>query len=132
MFFENECAQLYYDARTNCINIIWKRKITTKEYREIFETLIQTIRVFHSPGWIADLRNQGGVSEKDQEWFLHEVLPEAVRFGLRRNAVVRHDDQDKEPYYQKGAERAKELGIEVRFFDSMDEAKSWMQTIFLN
>ena len=131
MFFENECAQLYYDARTNCINIIWKRKSTTSEYREIFETLLQTIRVFHSPGWIADLRNQGVVTEKDQHWFLGKVLPEAARCGLRRNAIVRYFDQDKEAYYQRGTERAKELGIEVRFFDSMDEAKMWMQAIFL-
>ncbi len=132
MFFENECAQLYFDARTNCINIIWKRTSSTSEYREIYETLLQTVRVFHSPGWIADLRNQGEVSERDQDWFLDSVLPEGARSGLKRNALVCYDYQVREAYYSRGTHRAKKLGIEVRFFETMDEAKSWMQTIFLN
>jgi hypothetical protein len=132
MVFENECAQLYYDARTNCINIIWKRTSTTAEYREIYETLLQTVRAFHSPGWIADLRNQGEINERDQRWFLDAVLPEGARSGLKRNALVRHDDPEKVPYYRRGTDRAAELGIEVRFFDNMDDAKAWMQAIFLN
>lgn len=130
MFFENECAQLYYDARTNCINIVWKRTITTKEYRETYETLLQTVRVFHSPGWIADLRNQGTVDDSDRVWFLESVLPEAARYGLRRNAIIRHQDHPNSVNILRGIEQAKELGIEARIFDSMEEAKVWMQAIF--
>ena len=131
MFFENECAQLYYDARTNCINVIWKRTISTTEYRETYETLLQTVRVFHSPGWITDLRKQGAVSDSDRLWFRESVLPEAARYGLKRNAIVRYDDHLNIAYFHHGIERAKELGIEVRTFDSMEEAKAWMQAIFL-
>lgn len=125
-FFENDAAQLYYDANINNTVIIWKRNVTSAEYRRAFEVVLQTIKTYNTPGWIADLRNQGVIQPEDQQWFIHTVLITANQNGLRRIGAVGFTDPIRKDYYERMQKICAELGIEIRVFDSVEAAISWM------
>ncbi|MFN3840601.1 MAG: sensor histidine kinase [Cyclobacteriaceae bacterium] len=127
VFFENDAAQLYYDANVNNTVIIWKRGITSVEYRKTFEVVLQTIKTYNTPGWIADLRNQGTVEASDQQWFIDTVLKAAHRNGLKRIGAVGFTDPVRKDYYERMKNVSAELGIDLRVFNSVEAAVAWMK-----
>lgn len=126
VFFENESAQLFYDANINNTVIIWKRNVTSEEYRKAFEVLLQTIRTYNTPGWIADLRNQGVILPQDQQWFISNVLKTAADNGLIRIGAVGFNDPIRKDYYQRMISKTAEFGVELKVFGSIEEAVDWM------
>jgi len=126
VFFENESAQLYYDAYINNTVIIWKRNVSSNEYRKAFEVVLQTIRTYNTPGWIADLRNQGVITPEDQQWFISNVLKTAAENGLVRIGTVGFNNPIRKDYYQRMISKTAEFGIEFRVFESIEDAVSWM------
>lgn len=127
IFFESEAAQIYYDAGLNNTVIIWKRNITGTEYRRAFQAVLHTLKTYHTPGWIADLRLQGKVEAEEQIWFLNTVVPEAIRCGLKRIAAVGFKDPVRKDYYDRMISRTSEQGIILRVFESLEEAVDWME-----
>lgn len=132
VFFESEVAKLYYDAYLNNTVIIWKRNITTQEYRKAFEAVMQTLKTYKTPGWIADLRNQGVVPDEDQYWFMNTVLAEAVHLGLKRIAAVGFKDLLRENYYKRMIDRTAQTGVTLQVFETLEEASGWMQSFISN
>jgi hypothetical protein len=127
IFFENDSAQLYYDAHINNTVIIWKKNVTSAEYRAAFESVLQTIEKYNTPGWIADLRNQGVIAAEDQKWFIQNVLKIAADKGLKRIAAIGFDDPVRKEYYSRMAEKTSEFGINLRVFHEMKSAVDWMR-----
>lgn len=127
VFLENEAVRLCYDANINNTVILWKRHVTSAEYRGAFEAVLQTLRSYNTPAWIADLRRQGSIDPEDQKWFMTSVLPEAVRCGLKRIGAIGFANPIRKAYYDKMIAKTAELGIELRVFDTMEHAKDWMK-----
>jgi signal transduction histidine kinase len=127
VFFENDSAQLYYDAHINNTVIIWKKNVTSAEYRAAFESVLQTIEKYNTPGWIADLRNQGAIDSEDQRWFVENVLRVAAHKGLKRIAAIGFDDPMRKEYYKRMTEKTNEFGINMRVFQAMNQAVDWMK-----
>jgi len=127
IFFESEAAQIYYDAGLNNTVIIWKRKITSIEYRRAFQAVLHTLKTYHTPGWIADLRFQGQVETELQIWFLNTVIPEAVRCGLKRIAAIGFSDPVRKEYYDRMILKTNDQGIVLQVFESLEEAVGWME-----
>ncbi len=131
VFFDNETAQVYYDANVNCTVISWKKEITKESYQLTFDTVVKTLKTFNSPGWIADLRNQGTVPVNEQIWFSSSVLPEARKQGLKRIASVGFKSPSKAIYYNRMIMRCEEMNIQFQDFDTLEEALEWMQESFM-
>ncbi|MFZ2905654.1 MAG: ATP-binding protein [Cyclobacteriaceae bacterium] len=127
VFFENESAQLYYDAHINNTVIIWKRNVTSDEYHKVLEVVLQTIRTYNTPGWIADLREQGVISPDDQKWFISNVLKSAIDNGLKRIAAVGFADPIRADYYRRMIAVSGDMGVELRVFNSIESAVFWMK-----
>jgi signal transduction histidine kinase/ligand-binding sensor domain-containing protein len=126
VFYESETALLFYDANVNCTVINWKKEVTSQSYRAVFETVLNTLRTYHSPGWIADLRQQGIVPEADQKWFTGTILSEATKNGLLRIATIGFRDPGRVVYYERMQQRASELGFSLQDFESLPLALDWM------
>lgn len=127
IFFESEAAQIYYDANLNNTVIIWKRNISSIEYRRAFQTVLHTLKTYRTPGWIADLRLQGKVESEDQIWFLSTVIPEAKHHGLKRIAAVGFKDPIRSDYFQRMKARTADLDIELSVFESLEDATAWTE-----
>lgn len=127
VFFENDSAQLHYDAHINNTVIIWKKNVTSEEYRQAFDSVLRTIKKYNTPGWIADLRHQGMITTEDQQWFVQNVLKAAADNGLVRIATIGFRDPVRKDYLERMVAMTSKFGIEFRLFDGMPEAIAWMK-----
>jgi hypothetical protein len=129
VFFENDSAQLYYDALINNTVIIWKKNVTSAEYRQAFETVLQTIKKYNTPGWIADLRNQGVITSEDQKWFIANVLKSAAANGLTRIAAIGFNDPIRKEYYERMIATTQSFGINLSVFETIEDGINWMKAL---
>ncbi|MBL7856529.1 MAG: hypothetical protein JNM57_02480 [Cyclobacteriaceae bacterium] len=126
IFFSNEASELAYDANLNVTVIHWKKNVSSEDYRITFTKVLETLKVYNTSAWIADVRNQGHIEDADQLWLLQNIIPEAVKNGLKRLAAVGFHDPSKKAYYERLKSGLAELGIQYRVFSTLDEATQWM------
>jgi len=127
IFYENAHALLYYHAMLNNTVIVWKQQVTSEEYRRAFEVVLQTLKQYNTPGWIADLRKQGVIMPEDQQWFIESVLKPAVENGLKYIATIGFDDPVRREYFERMKIRTESFGVELRVFTDMNQAVEWMK-----
>jgi len=124
--FESDFGSIFYNARTNCAGIIWYRQVNSEQYRFLFSKCEDIVRLYHTPSWVSDYRNQGVIQPADQQWMVSTIFPEAVRQGLRRVANVYSEDQHNEDYRKRIKETALRLGVEIEFFTDRKQAEDWI------
>lgn len=59
---------------------------------------------------------------------LSTVLPEAVSCGLKRVAAVGFMDPIRRNYFEGMQKKTEQLGLELKVFDELDAAVSWMES----
>ncbi|MBN8575326.1 MAG: hypothetical protein J0L66_00200 [Cytophagales bacterium] len=127
VFFESDAAQIYFDAEINNTVILWKKIISVEEYRKAFDAVLHSLKTYHSPGCITDMRQQGLVPPEEQQWLFTTIIPEAVRYGLKRIAAVGLADPIRQNYLEGIQTKSQLLGVELRVFDGLEDAVSWME-----
>jgi hypothetical protein len=130
IIYESETALIYYDATINNTVIVWRKAITSEAYRAAFESVLNTLKNYRTPGWIADLRLQGPVAPEEQVWFMESVLTEAARHGLTRIAAIGFRDPVRLDYYNRMIQKVGTLGITLQVFDEIESARDWMREVF--
>jgi signal transduction histidine kinase len=127
VFHENDAVQLYYDGNLNITVIQWKRQVTSEEYRKTFAVILDSLKVYKTPGWISDVRKQGFVSDEDQLWLLNTLAVDAIKSGLKQIAMIGFNDAQKEKYYGRIKKVSSQNNIRLHVCDSMEEALQWMK-----
>lgn len=129
VIFEGEYSAVIYNARINCTRVIWKKQVTSEEYRKAFEKCIDIVRAYRTPFWISDLIQRGNITKDDQQWVINKMMPEAVRNGLRKIASIYDGTQeyDKEHFAQLD-KIAKSYSVEIKFFTNRTEAEKWIES----
>jgi signal transduction histidine kinase len=128
--FESDFGSVFYNARTNCAGLIWKKQVMSSEYRELFSKSLEMVKLYHTPFWISDLSRQGTILPEDQVWMVTTILPEAVRQGLRKIANVYQEGQHNEDYRARIKDAVVKLGIEIEFFTERIKAEEWVERSF--
>lgn len=126
---ENEYARVFYDAFSNAAGIIWKREVSSEEYREMFIKNLEIFRSYKTPFWISDMRNVGPVSAEDQQWLIESIIPEAMEYGLKKIAMVikpENIDERQKVYMEKLLQVFKANGVESSFFIDMEKGRNWL------
>lgn len=129
VFFEEDYARLYFDGNYNIIVIKWKRPVESREFRHVFDAVLRSLNVHHSPGWISDVRQQGMLSNEDQQWFVNTVVPQLAACGLKFVAMIGANDESRRGYQELLRQSSQNYGISVNGFASAEEARAWMETI---
>jgi anti-sigma regulatory factor (Ser/Thr protein kinase) len=130
ILLNEERAKIYYDAEINSTGVIWKSAITSEEYRSIYRKGIEFLQAYNTPNWVTDLRNQGPVNIKDQEWLFTKVLPPAQGQGLRRVACIVAESIETpqvQGYIDNLKSKLSDLGIQLMFFTERDDAREWIR-----
>ncbi len=125
--YETDFGSIIYNGRTNGTGIIWKKQVTSEEYRMLLSKALDVVRIYRTPFWISDLRKQGVVQVHDQQWMASTVFPEAARHGLRKLAHVYDEAQHNADYRFRTKEAAIKLGAEIEFFTSYNKAEEWIE-----
>lgn len=127
--YDSEYGQIYYNARLNLCGIVWKKQVTSQAYRELFTCCLEILRLYNTPFWLSDLRNQGRVPAEDQIWMLTTILPDAIINGLTHIAAIYDTGQHNEDYLARIKENILQAGATVKFFKQTYEAEAWFESV---
>jgi signal transduction histidine kinase len=125
VFFESDTATVWFDAVSFASTLVWKKKPTSDEYREVLTQNLQIFRTYNCHACLADVRKLGFVSEGDRTWFVQNILSDAPDLGMKKLIIV-HDDTDgkDDDYFDEMRKSVEQHGI---LFDhssyGMEEAK---------
>jgi len=127
---ENEYAKVYFDNELKTGVIVWKDyKLTSEAYRDAFEVLIKFSEgkdIFHN--YFSDGRLQSVVSPDDRKWFQENIIPKAIKNGLKRGAVLISGNSFKKYYMNMIIKGSRKFPIEIKIFDKEDKALNWIKS----
>ncbi len=132
LIYDAEYGSIFYNAKINCAGIAWKKQVTSEQYRTLFNKCLNIVKMYHTPYWISDLRQQGVVSVDDQRWMLQTIFPEANKNGLIQTAVIYNPQDHSTEYPTRIRVAAESMGIAIEFFDNRKSADEWIQLSFEN
>jgi hypothetical protein len=126
LYSDDRWLSITWDGVHGCICAVWKVFADSRELRDGGEKILQAIRARHAKALLSDNRRLVGLTPDDQDWFSETWTPRAVRFGLRRIAVVlppqgigRRDSEDI-------LGRIGKRDFVTHAFDSVAEALDWI------
>lgn len=127
--FENDFGTVFFNARHHCSGVIWKKQVTSEQYRLIFTKCAEIVRIYNPVFWFADIRQQGAIHPEDQQWLATQIFPEAARHGLRKAVVIYNEEQHNENYRERLKEAFEIHKVEAKLFIDQSEAEQWMNNI---
>ena len=129
LLYQESHAEIFFDASINATGVIWKETVTSEQYRSVFKKCLEFVLAYNTPNYISDITHQGPVDKDDQRWMFEEILPFAIRNGLKKIAAVRADVANplvKE--YLKGInENLGNLGAAHMAFATLEDAVEWIR-----
>jgi len=98
------------------------------ELAAVLEAGLQALTEHDGSRWLADGRNMKVLKQSDQDWIVQEFYPRAVAAGLKRIALVIPTSGLAMATVEQLAHRLPAAQVEVAFFPTLDEARSWLNS----
>lgn len=125
-FIDNEDLKAYFYPDIRVIHFIWQRKCTGKQYRKNFLEAIEFSSKNNGEYFLSDLRKQGVVGPEDRKWFENEVIPEAIKNGLKKAALVFEGNVFKMYYVNLLLAHFLKREIPMKMFKDTNTALDWL------
>jgi signal transduction histidine kinase len=125
ILYQESFAEIFFDARLNCIGTIWHQKVTPEQYRIVTKKILDFIRVYNTPNYISDYSADENIHHADKESIFANVMPEAAKEGLGRIAMIVPDI--KKIDNATGRAMLLSYGITLEFFTKMSDAVRWIE-----
>ena len=120
-------ATIYFDDVLQATTDVWTGPFETEEnMKEGLRLVLKNILKYNSKKWLADLSEIEGNFSFAQEYIAHQVVPEAMSYGLRYEALVIPHSIISMLSVQETLQIFNHL--ELRMFGNIDEAKSWLNS----
>lgn len=129
VLYNETYALIFYDGMINSMGVIWRGPVNSEQYKDAFNKCLEFLKVYNTPNWISDLSDQGPVQVEDQQWMFKEILPAAVRNGLKRIAAIKsYADNDQIVNYHESIKvMVNDLGLDQKFFSSLHQGIEWVK-----
>lgn len=124
-----EGASVAYNMDKHYLFLDWKERHDSfkgfqKSMNQIYDSF-KELKVYH---WIVDNRNRAELDQNEQIWILQDFYPKAFKQGLKRLAIIQHQELDTATIsVLKQAERVfDKYDIKVHFAKNTEEAEEWL------
>jgi hypothetical protein len=124
---DTDFAMLTYFPDEYFLQLKWKKQPDSKVYRQTFQQVLRTIQEDNIAFFVSDISQSGLVDPDDLVWLNTEIIPPAIKAGLRKIALVMDPDIFKQYYISRIAEEAEKGGIFLKIFDDYQEAIGWLK-----
>jgi len=105
----------------------WGRSVRSEEYRLALWHIHDLIRDHHLVLWLSDTRAMGAILHGDEKWSIDVFMPEIIKLGLRRVAVVRGEDYFTHTATERMVDATAEVApFKVELFADADAAERWL------
>ena len=119
-------VSLKYAKDKKLIELAWKKKAESDEFREMFSNLVEFATRNKVKYFVSDLREEGHVPVEDLRWLDNFVLTKATEVGIERIALVTTDETFNTIYAETIKRKLSNTVIQVQIFADMASAYAWI------
>jgi len=125
---DTDYVEISHDPELKLGKIEWKRKTSTEEYQYAFISLLGYAKNNPTENFLSDIRRQTVVSPENRIWFEKEMLPKAIKAGLKRAGVVFDGNVFKKYYINMIIKVTNKFGLPMKIFNSEEDALNWFSS----
>jgi hypothetical protein len=129
---DNEYVQVSYNDSICLGKIKWKGSVKTIVYKNAFMVLLDYAKTHRADYFLSDTREQGVVGTENRKWFEEYALPEAIKRGLKKVAVVITSNIFKKYYVNMIFSSTKRFKLPAKAFFTEEETMHWLQSKDIN
>jgi len=123
-FFEKDYIEIWYSRKEHFLVLKWLDSITTTEFREGMNALIEAMEYFKTGKVIYDLTLAGALHPDDQHWAVSDWQERAVKAGQSHVAIVLASDI----FAQMAIiDTMNDVTLPTASFDSLKSAIDWIR-----
>jgi signal transduction histidine kinase len=126
ILYHSTYAEIFFDARLNAIGTLWQTPVTLEQHQSVIKKLLEFIKVYNTPNYIADLIISQYLPDPQTERLFCHAIEEASRNGLKRIAAIlvgghiQHFSKNVEDTLAKNK-------IVFQYFSHQQQAAEWVQ-----
>ncbi len=127
IILENEHATLVYHVLHKIVHHTLHKPVTGAPFREV---LIHGVELFERSGankWLSDDRGNGALHPDDGKWAMEVWSPRTIAAGWKYWAIVMPDAALGRANMRRFIREYADRGVEVKIFDSPEEALGWLK-----
>jgi hypothetical protein len=126
--FNAPYATVRYDPAKRLLLLVWDGNPTKDEYRKPFQAMLDFGQVTPVDSMLSDISKQGVISPENRKWFEKEMMPQAVKAGLQRGAIVTNGNAFKLYYINLILSAVNKFAIMTRLFNNQQDAMLWLDS----
>ncbi len=123
----DELLRIDVDVEQSLVISTWKATPSSEVYRTALWQMLEAVKDSNLALWLSDTRGLGLILRADENWSMEVFVPELMKEGLRRVAVV----QGAEYFNRTVTERLVDAtsavaAFKVELFGDAEEAEGWL------
>jgi hypothetical protein len=117
-----------HDEQINAIVDVWDGFYGNVEnFNRALKRVAELIEKHRCPYWLADLRNLQGPFNNSSAFIVNEVMPKAIKAGLKKEAVVMPANFFAELSTKQTTDKIGNL--EIKIFGDIEAARNWLKGV---
>jgi hypothetical protein len=126
---ENEYATLWFHSEPKIVHHKMHKFLPSDVFRGLLEAGADCLEKHHASRWLSDDRdNPAAVRQEDAQWAETVWSPRVIRAGFKYWAVVMPAQAIGRMQMRKFISDYEQLGVEVRAFESVEDARAWLES----
>ncbi|UII31434.1 STAS/SEC14 domain-containing protein [Fulvivirga ulvae] len=116
---------IQYDPAQNWVNMKWEGYISSAEFREGTELMLNLLIKNNANKVLADIEHMLLIDKEDQEWLISYFLPRAIRFGFRAIALLKPISTFNSNVIESISSHINQE-ISIKVFNNIEKARDWL------
>src|SRR5450432_2841083 len=126
---DTDYATLWYYPETKIVHHILHKFTYGAEFRNYLERGLEVIQKYGAQKWLSDDRHHSALPTEDLEWSMNDWFFRAFNSGWKYWAMIMPDKVVGQMNMNRIMERNINLGMNIRVFESPEEALQWLESI---
>ena len=126
--FDAPYARVTYDPVKRLLVLIWDGNPAKDDYKKPFLAMLEFGKRTPVDSMLSDISNQGIISPENRKWFEKEMMPEAVKAGLKRGAIVTSGNAFKLYYINLILAAVGKFPLTTKLFNNRSDAFAWLDS----
>jgi signal transduction histidine kinase len=126
VLYHSTYSEIFFDARLNAIGTLWSPPVLIEQQASVAKKLVEFIKVYNTPNYIADLIIFQHLNEAQLNVSLLHMVDEAAKHGLKRIAAIVVTG-GVERFSPDVESRLRKINIQFSYFHHQHQALEWIQ-----
>lgn len=123
----DELLRIDVDAGQSLVISTWKATPSSEDYRSGLWQVLEAVKGGNLALWLSDTRGVGVILRTDEKWSMETFVPELMKEGLRRVAVVQGAEYFNRTVTERLVDATSAVApFKVELFADAEEAEEWL------